>query len=140
MLNGPPTPVRFPRLDLVLDTRRHDSQRVPQLSKMLALLVRQSRQLPTVRTNAIFFGALQLNTTQCAASQARLFSTTSALAISRKPESKIRIPSKKALAAKTRRKAAMAAKEEARFLKLPLNDAIAVLRVGCIASLCLVLY
>lgn len=59
----------------------------------------------------------------------RSFTTTSFLSISRKPESKIRTPSKKAAAAKARRKASLVSKEEARLLKLPLRDAISVLRV-----------
>ncbi|KAJ3512510.1 hypothetical protein NLJ89_g3477 [Agrocybe chaxingu] len=83
---------------------------------MFGLLFRQCRQLPS------------------APSQARQFSATNALSISRKPESKIRIPSKKALAAKARRKAALAAKEEAKLLKLPLTEAIAVLRAAEVAS------
>jgi large subunit ribosomal protein L1 len=73
-----------------------------------------------------FFSTLK----QCIASQTRLFSTSHSLQISRRIESKIRVPSKKALAAKNRRKAAAAAKEDARFLKLPLVEAINVLRVS----------
>ncbi|KAF5312897.1 hypothetical protein D9619_002737 [Psilocybe cf. subviscida] len=64
----------------------------------------------------------------CIASQTRLFSTSQSLQISRRAESKIRVPSKKALAAKNRRKAAAAAKEDARLLKLSLAEAINVLR------------
>ncbi|KIM47589.1 hypothetical protein M413DRAFT_15758 [Hebeloma cylindrosporum] len=64
----------------------------------------------------------------CPASYIRQFNTTSALHISRTKEPKIRTPSKKALAAKARRKAAIAKKEDQRLLKLPLLDAIAVLR------------
>jgi len=59
-----------------------------------------------------------------------MFSTTAALGINRKPESKIRTPSKKALAAKARRRAALAAKSDARLLKLPLKEAIGILRVS----------
>jgi hypothetical protein len=59
-----------------------------------------------------------------------MFSTTPAFNINRKPESRIRTPSKKALAAKTRRRAALAVKADARLLKLPLKEAIAVLRVS----------
>jgi len=69
--------------------------------------------------------------TQCSAVQAHQFTTSSALQISRKKNvSTIRVPSKKAQAAKTRRKAALAAKEDERNLKLTLEDAIAVLRVS----------
>jgi len=56
------------------------------------------------------------------------------LNISRKPESRIRTPSKKALAAKARRRAALAGKADARLLKLPLKEAIAVLRSAEVAS------
>ncbi|KAF8963941.1 ribosomal protein L1-like protein [Flammula alnicola] len=70
----------------------------------------------------------------CIQPQSRLFSTSSALQISRKNEPKIRTPSKKALAAKTRRKAAAAAKEDQRLLKLPLSDAISVLRAVEVAN------
>ncbi|KAF9486378.1 ribosomal protein L1 [Pholiota conissans] len=66
--------------------------------------------------------------------QARLFSTTNAVQISRKNEPKIRTPSKKALAAKARRKAALAEKEDARLLKLPLASAISVLRAVEVAN------
>ncbi|KAF8203903.1 ribosomal protein L1-like protein [Pholiota molesta] len=66
--------------------------------------------------------------------QTRLFSTTNALQISRKNEPKIRTPSKKALAAKARRKAALAEKEDARLLKLPLASAISVLRAVEVAN------
>lgn len=59
-----------------------------------------------------------------------MFSTTTALNINRKPESKVRTPSKKALAAKARRRAALATKADARLLKLPLKEAIGVLRVS----------
>jgi large subunit ribosomal protein L1 len=67
---------------------------------------------------------------QCPASYIRQFNTTPSLHISRTKEPKIRTPSKKALAAKARRKAAIAKKEDQRLLKLPLLDAIAVLRVS----------
>jgi hypothetical protein len=59
-----------------------------------------------------------------------MFSTTTGLNINRKQESTIRTPSKKALAAKARRRAALAAKADALLLKLPLKDAISVLRVS----------
>ncbi|KAF9531848.1 ribosomal protein L1-like protein [Crepidotus variabilis] len=84
---------------------------------MFTLVTRQCRQIAA-----------------CNALPARHFSTTFALNISRKPESKIRTPSKKAAAAKARRKASAASKEEARLLKLPLKDAIAVLRAVEVAS------
>jgi len=67
---------------------------------------------------------------QCLASYIRQFNTTASLHISRTKEPKIRTPSKKALAAKARRKAAIAKKEDQRLLKLSLLDAIAVLRVS----------
>jgi len=65
---------------------------------------------------------------QYLASQVRQFNTTFVLQISRSKEPTIRTPSKKALAAKARRKAAISKKEDQRLLKLPLLDAIAVLR------------
>ncbi len=55
--------------------------------------------------------------------------------ISRKPESKIRTPSKKALAAKARRRVALATKTDTRLFKLPLKEAITVLRVSLFSSL-----
>ncbi|KDR85632.1 hypothetical protein GALMADRAFT_53656, partial [Galerina marginata CBS 339.88] len=62
-------------------------------------------------------------------SQPRYFSTSTALQFTRKASaSTIRIPSKKAAAAKARRKAALASKEDERYLKLTLQDAISVLR------------
>lgn len=68
---------------------------------------------------------------QCIASLIRQFNTSSPLQYRRRDnKSTIRVPSKKALAAKARRKAALAAKEEQTLLKLPLVDAIAVLRVS----------
>ncbi|KAH9486351.1 50S ribosomal protein L1 [Psilocybe cubensis] len=71
----------------------------------------------------------------CTASRARLFSTSVALQYNRKNNaSTIRVPSKKAQAAKARRKALLAAKEDSRFLKLTLEDAIAVLRAVEVAS------
>ncbi|KAF8910043.1 ribosomal protein L1-like protein [Gymnopilus junonius] len=66
---------------------------------------------------------------QLLAYQPRHFSTSSVLQYTRKSAgSTIRVPSKKAQAAKTRRKAAIAAKENERYLKLTLQDAISVLR------------
>lgn len=60
----------------------------------------------------------------------RHLSTSSALQYTRKASgSTIRVPSKKAQAAKAKRKAALAAKEDERYLKLTLEDAISVLRV-----------
>ena len=68
---------------------------------------------------------------QCIAPLIRQFNTSNPLQLRRRDnKSTIRIPSKKALAAKARRKAALAAKEEQALLKLPLVDAIAVLRVS----------
>lgn len=60
----------------------------------------------------------------------RQFKTSSPLQLTRRNNKPtIRVPSKKALAAKARRKAAIAAKEEQSLLKLPLVDAVAILRV-----------
>jgi HD superfamily phosphodiesterase len=68
---------------------------------------------------------------QCIAPLIRQFKTSSPLQLARKnKKSTIRIPSKKAIAAKARRKTAVLAKEEQALLKLPLVDAIAVLRVS----------
>ena len=68
---------------------------------------------------------------QCIAPLIRQFNTSSPLQLRRRDNKPtIRVPSKKALAAKARRKAALAAKEEQAHLKLPLVDAIAVLRVS----------
>lgn len=73
---------------------------------------------------------------QCIAPLIRQFNTSSPLQLRRKDnKSTIRVPSKKALAAKARRKAALAAKEEQGLLKLPLVDAIAVLRVSYVQLL-----
>jgi hypothetical protein len=63
----------------------------------------------------------------------RQFSTTPAVQLRRDPKSQIRVPSKKALAAKQKRKAAIAQKEDDKAEKLPLLDAIQVLRVRCLA-------
>jgi large subunit ribosomal protein L1 len=82
---------------------------------MFRLFIPRCRQWPSLRQNNAF---------------PALFSTTAVLSLNRKLESKIRTPSKKALAAKTRRRAALAAKADARFLKLPLREAIGVLRVS----------
>ncbi|KAF9055885.1 ribosomal protein L1-like protein [Panaeolus papilionaceus] len=74
-------------------------------------------------------------TATCIASPARQFNTSAILQISRKPnQPKIRIPSKKALAAKERRRAALASKNDQRYLKLTLQDAISVLRAVEVAS------
>ncbi|KAL1703773.1 ribosomal protein L1-like protein [Schizophyllum commune] len=63
----------------------------------------------------------------------RSFSTTpAALAKLNKP--KIRVPGKKAMEAKRRRKAALAAKEDEKREKLPLTEAIKVLRAVEVAS------
>lgn len=83
---------------------------------MFSLFTPTCRQLHCIFQNSIQFPAR--------------FSTTPTFNISRKPESKIRTPSKKALAAKARRRTLLAAKADARLLKLPLKEAIAVLRVG----------
>jgi hypothetical protein len=72
-------------------------------------------------------------------STTRLFSVSNVSSISRKPESKIRTPSKKALAAKARRRVALASKADTRFLKLPLKEAITVLRVGLLSLVFVVL-
>ncbi|PPR06131.1 hypothetical protein CVT26_005353 [Gymnopilus dilepis] len=65
----------------------------------------------------------------------RHLSTSSALQYTRKASgSTIRVPSKKAQAAKAKRKAALAAKEDERYLKLSLEDAISVLRAVEVAS------
>ncbi|KAF8665507.1 hypothetical protein AX16_000522 [Volvariella volvacea WC 439] len=65
----------------------------------------------------------------------RQFSTTSAVALARKTkEVTKRVPSKKALAAKARRKAAKASKAEQHLEKLSLLDAISVLRAVEVAS------
>ncbi|KAK2461489.1 hypothetical protein APHAL10511_005952 [Amanita phalloides] len=66
---------------------------------------------------------------------ARLFSTTSPLLLARRDKkSTIRIPSKKALAAKGKRRAAKAAKLDEATEKLSLMDAISVLRSVEVAS------
>jgi hypothetical protein len=67
---------------------------------------------------------------QCITPLIRQFNTSRTLQFRRDNKTTIRVPSKKALAAKARRKAALAAKEEQALLKLPLVDAIAVLRVS----------
>lgn len=64
----------------------------------------------------------------------RQFSTTPAVQLRRDPKSQIRVPSKKALAAKQKRKAAIAQKEDDKAEKLPLLDAIQVLRVRSLTS------
>ncbi|KAG2022783.1 mitochondrial 54S ribosomal protein MRPL1 [Coprinopsis cinerea AmutBmut pab1-1] len=64
----------------------------------------------------------------------RQFSTTPAVQLRRDPKSQIRIPSKKALAAKIKRRQALAAKEDEKAEKLPLEDAINVLRAVEVAS------
>jgi len=61
----------------------------------------------------------------------RTFATTpSVQARKNKNESKIRIPSKKAMAAKAKRRAAKVALADAKLEKLSLMDAINVLRVS----------
>jgi hypothetical protein len=67
---------------------------------------------------------------KCIAPLIRQFNTSSSLQIRRQNKPTIRVPSKKALAAKARRKDALHAKEEQALLKLPLVEAIAVLRVS----------
>lgn len=62
----------------------------------------------------------------------RSFMTSPVSLARRKQEVKIRVPSKKALAAKARRKAAKASKADDQLEKLSLLDAIAVLRVSYI--------
>ncbi|TFK77520.1 ribosomal protein L1 [Pluteus cervinus] len=64
----------------------------------------------------------------------RQFSSTSVALARRDKESKIRVPSKKALAAKSRRRAAKVAKAEEKLEKLSLLDAINVLRAVEVAS------
>ncbi|KAF8167448.1 ribosomal protein L1-like protein [Crassisporium funariophilum] len=67
--------------------------------------------------------------------QESYLTTSSSLQLTRRSNTpKIRVPSKKALAAKARRKEALAAKEDQRYLKLPLADAVAVLRAVEVAS------
>ncbi|KAJ3571558.1 hypothetical protein NP233_g3677 [Leucocoprinus birnbaumii] len=63
----------------------------------------------------------------------RSFSTTS-LARAKREKSTIRVPSKKAAAAKAKRKAAVAAAEDAKAEKLTLADAITVLRAVEVAA------
>jgi hypothetical protein len=60
--------------------------------------------------------------------QCRTFSATPA-SLGKRDRPTIRIPSKKAAAAKARRKAAFVAAEDAKAEKLTLTDAISVLRV-----------
>jgi hypothetical protein len=60
----------------------------------------------------------------------RQFTTSQVLLASRHKQPKIRVPSKKALAAKARRKAAIASKLDEQTEKISLMDAIAVLRVS----------
>ncbi|KAH6916650.1 50S ribosomal protein L1 [Coprinopsis sp. MPI-PUGE-AT-0042] len=64
----------------------------------------------------------------------RQFSTTPAVLLRRDPKSQIRVPSKKALAAKQKRKAAISQKEDDKAEKLPLLDAIQVLRAVEVTS------
>ncbi|KAF6754296.1 50S ribosomal protein L1 [Ephemerocybe angulata] len=64
----------------------------------------------------------------------RQFSTTPAVQLRRDPKSAIRVPSKKAMAAKAKRREAIAAKLDAKAEKLPLLDAIQVLRAVEVAS------
>ncbi|KAF8079066.1 ribosomal protein L1-like protein [Lyophyllum atratum] len=64
----------------------------------------------------------------------RQFTTTQILSAKRQKQSKIRVPSKKAAAAKARRKGAIAAKAIDRSEFLTLSDAIAVLRAVEVAS------
>jgi hypothetical protein len=61
--------------------------------------------------------------------QFRTFTTTQPTLGRHEKKSTIRVPSKKAAAAKAKRKAALAAAEDAKAEKLTLADAIAVLRV-----------
>lgn len=60
----------------------------------------------------------------------RQFMTTSRALAARHKQPKIRIPSKKALAAKARRRAAAASKFDEQAEKLSLMEAISVLRVS----------
>ncbi|TFK26730.1 50S ribosomal protein L1 [Coprinopsis marcescibilis] len=64
----------------------------------------------------------------------RQFSTTPAVQLRRDPKAQIRVPSKKAMAAKLKRKAAIAAKLDGKSEKLPLLDAINVLRAVEVTS------
>ncbi|KAF9451373.1 ribosomal protein L1 [Macrolepiota fuliginosa MF-IS2] len=66
--------------------------------------------------------------------QIRAFSTTQSSLGKHDKKSTIRIPSKKAAAAKARRKAAVIAAEDAKAEKLTLSDAISVLRAVEVAS------
>lgn len=61
--------------------------------------------------------------------QLRAFSASQPILGKRDRRPTIRVPSKKAAAAKARRKAAIVAAEDAKAEKLTLADAIAVLRV-----------
>lgn len=84
---------------------------------MLSLLSRQCKHSPK---NAL--------------AQLRLFTTSQILLARRHQQPKIRVPSKKALAAKARRRAGIAAKADDRTQKLTLLEAIAVLRAVEVAS------
>jgi large subunit ribosomal protein L1 len=55
--------------------------------------------------------------------------STSQIALARQHKSKINIPSKKALAAKAKRKSAKAPKHIYHKERMPLTDAVAILRV-----------
>lgn len=96
---------------------------------MLSLLSRQCKHSPKV-----FFLSSQkfLFTlfTQNALAQLRPFATSQILLARRHQQPKIRVPSKKALAAKARRRAGIAAKADDQTQKLTLLEAIAVLRVS----------
>lgn len=124
----------FTRLNLVCRTRRASRVLWSRKAKMLALLFRQCSASPLVCIHyhlTCIFIQNKCNLNQCTASQARLFSTSLALQYNRKNNaSTIRVPSKKAQAAKARRKALIAAKEDSRYLKLTLEDAVSVLRVS----------
>jgi large subunit ribosomal protein L1 len=58
--------------------------------------------------------------------------STSLIALARQHKSKINVPSKKALAAKAKRRAAKAPKHIYHREQMPLTDAIAILRVASI--------
>jgi hypothetical protein len=73
---------------------------------------------------------LPVNSLQQTLTVGRQFTTTSQALAARHKQPKIRVPSKKALAAKSRRKAAVASKLDEQAEKLSLMDAISVLRVS----------
>ena len=104
--------------------------RTSRMASLSLLCQRCTRPAAFAAQVALFplLAELHSYTTHSQSLPCRSFSTTPAV-FAKQNKPKIRVPGKKAMEAKRRRKAALAAKEDEKREKLPLTEAIKVLRV-----------